>query len=487
MRFFTRALSGLFLIALTVGLLATAGVLVRGAMQDRAAREAPGGGGREQVFAATVQTLTPQQITPSLEAFGEISSRRNLEVRASVGGRVVQMGDDVEEGGAVAAGDLLFQIDPRDAERAVALAEADLQDATAALDDARRAAELAAEDVENARDQLELRRRAATRQTDLQDRGIGAAATVETAELAVSAAEQALLSRRQARADADAAVTQAETALDRARIAMDEATRDLDDTTITAAFDGVLSELAVVEGGLVSLNERLATLIDPDALEVGFRVSAGEYARLLDSSGQLTTREVTVSLEAGGFTLSSPARISRESASVGEGQTGRLIFARLEQPEGFRSGDFVRAVVQEPALDGIDRLPAAAVGPAGEVLVLGPEDRLEPGRVEIARRQGDDVLVRVGDLAGREVVAERSPTLGAGIKVRPVRPDAPDDPTAEAAEFLDLDPDRRARLVAFVEGNTGMPDAAKQRVLAQLRADRVPAGVVARIEERMGG
>jgi len=42
-------------------------------------------------------------------------------------------------------------------------------------------------------------------------------------------------------------------------------------------------------------------------------------------------------------------------------------------------------------------------------------------------------------------------------------------------------------LVAYVEGNTFMPDEAKARVLAQLRQDAVPVRVVERIESRMGG
>jgi len=53
--------------------------------------------------------------------------------------------------------------------------------------------------------------------------------------------------------------------------------------------------------------------------------------------------------------------------------------------------------------------------------------------------------------------------------------------------MLELTDDRRARLMAFVEGANGMPDGDKERILAQLSQDRVPAQVVQRIEARMGG
>ena len=53
--------------------------------------------------------------------------------------------------------------------------------------------------------------------------------------------------------------------------------------------------------------------------------------------------------------------------------------------------------------------------------------------------------------------------------------------------MVDLTPERRAALISFVEDNRAMPEEAKARVIAKLRADRVPREVVERIEARMGG
>jgi hypothetical protein len=143
-------------------------------------------------------------------------------------------------------------------------------------------------------------------------------------------------------------------------------------------------------------------------------------------------------------------------------------------------------MIEEAPLEGVAVLPAAAVDPSGRVLVVGEEERLAEASVELLRRQGNDVIVRAVDLYGREIVAERSPLLGAGIRVRPVRPEAQGAAPAEP-EMVELDPERRARLVAFIEGNRFMPADAKARVLAQLEQDLVPAQVIERIESRMGG
>jgi multidrug efflux pump subunit AcrA (membrane-fusion protein) len=361
MRFFRRALVGLFLMALTVGLLSLAGGTIWSAMQTRMAESGGGPPARERVFSAEVVALTPGVESPVLTAFGEIRSRRTLELRAPAEGQVVELSPVFEDGGAVSAGDVLLRIDPADAEAALATARTDLRDAENELVEAERALELAIEDVAAARRQAELRARAFARQTDLLDRGVGSAAAVEDAELAAATAEQAVLSRRQAEAQAEARATDAETALERMRIALAESERRLAETTLTAAFDGVLAEVDVAAGRLVGRNERLAQLIDDTALEVSFRISTAQYARLIGEDGTLPQAPVRVILDVFGLDLATEATLTRESGSVGEGQSGRVLFARIDDARGLRVGDFVRVEVEEPPLAGVARLPATAL------------------------------------------------------------------------------------------------------------------------------
>ena len=322
------------------------------------------------------------------------------------------------------------------------------------------------------------------------DRGLGTASDRENAELAVSNAVQSVLSRRQALAQAEARADRAETALQRQRLALEEAERRLRETELHAEFAGVLSGVSAVEGGLVAKNEKLGELIDADALEVSFRVSTAQYARLIDDDGSLIPLEVTASLDVSGAALAAVGHLTRVDAVVGEGLSGRLIFAALENPRGFRPGDFVTVRITEPPLEGVALIPAAAIGSDNSVLALGDDDRLEAVRVGLLRRQGDDVIVRVGELAGREIVAERSPLLGAGSRVKPLRVEAGMEYPAPAPAdnaLVELTPERRAALVAFVEGNQAMPAETRARVLAKLRQEKVPAEVVQRIEARIGG
>ncbi|GLQ27698.1 hypothetical protein GCM10007927_25010 [Sulfitobacter pacificus] len=473
---------GLFLAACTIGLLVFAATLVGGAVKERMAEDPKAPPARERVFAVNVVTAETEDVVPVLETFGEVQSRRLLELRAAGGGRVVELAEDFEDGGVVTAGQVLVRLDPADAQSAVDRAQSDVEDALAEGRDAARSLELAGAELEATQLQADLRTRAFERQQGLAERGVGTAATTEGAELAAAAAQQSVVSRRQAVAQGEARLDQAKTRLARAQIALAEAERRLEDTTLTAPFDGTLSATDVVVGRRVSANERLAELIDPEDLEVSFRLSTAQYARLLDENAKLVRAEMVALLDITGVDIEAKGRISRASAAAGEGATGRLIFAALSDAGGFKPGDFVTVQVQEPLLENVTRLPASAVDARGELLVLDEENRLEAVQVEVLRRQGDDVLVR-GPILGRQVVEARSPLLGAGIAVKPVTRGAP----PEAPEMLELSEERRAKLVAFVEANQRMPKEAKARVLARLAEPTVPAQMVARIESRMGG
>ncbi len=482
MRFLRQSLVGVFLASLTLALLFVAAQIISGAVQDVLTRENEQPQARERVFAVTVRQAELETVTPYLEAFGEVQSRRRLELRAALGGRVVALADDFEDGGTVTAGEVLVELDPADAQSALDRAKSDLLDAQFEERDAERSLLLAQDELKSAEAQADLRDRALQRQRDLESRGVGATASVEEAELSAAAAQQSVLARRIALAQAESRVDQATTLFARARIALEAAERDLDDMTIRARFGGTLTDVTLVEGRLVSANEKLAELVDPNALEVAFRVSTAQFVRLLDDTGALIDAPVTVSLEVTGTDLTAQGRISRDSGSAGEGQTGRLIFARLDTASGFKPGDFVTVTVQEQSLDAVVRLPSSVLDAAGTVLVLGADNRLEALPVQLIRRQGDEVLLRGEGLEGREVVIGRTPLLGSGVRVRPLRVEANAD-----ADMVELTDTQRAQLMAQVEASEGMPQDVKSRMLGQLEAAQVPASLVRRIENRAGG
>jgi hypothetical protein len=486
MRFFRQALIGLTLLTLSVGILSYAGYLIKDALSERLGQEARVPQPRERTFAVNVVTAEPKAITPQLEAFGEIKSRRTLDLRLAIGGLVTGLSENFVDGGQVKSGEKLVEIDDADAQSVYQKAKADIMDAKAEIEDAERALLLSQDELEAALKQSGLRETALSRQQDLQVRGVGTKAAVEAAELALSSAEQSVLNRRSAIDQAKARGASAGTRLIRSKLALDDASRRVEDTKLFSKFDGVLSSITLVEGGIVSANERIGQLIDPNSLEVAFRVSTQQYSRLLNENGKLINTRGSVSLNLMGSQITTNAVLERDSGSVAEGQTGRLLYARLDKAIGFKPGDYVVVKLDEPELRFAINLPASALNADNQVLILNDEERLENVNVSLLRRQGDNVIIRSRDLPGKEVVAQRSPLLGTGIKVRAVRSGEADKPP-KAPEMIELTEERRQKLIKFIEDNKWIPKTAKERTIGKLKKEKVPAEMVSRIESRMGG
>lgn len=499
MRFVLRSLTGLALLALAAGLIANGAWRLHLAQREAAEAPAPRGPAAERVFAVEVVVPRPEEIAPTLTAYGEIVSARRLELRPALAGRLVELSPAFVDGGAVRAGELLFRLDPADARSALRRAEIALAEAETDRAAAARTVDLAALDLEASEERVRLQRQALDRQRGLAERLVGSTAAVETAELNLAVARQTRIDAEQALSQARTAVEMNATALSRARLELEDARRALEETEVRAPFDGLLTETAAVLGRQVAANEKLGALIDPSRLEASVRVSNAEYARLLDDAGGLRDLPAQVRLQAGELDASAPARLVRAAAATGEARTGRTLFLALEAAAGdlFREGDFVAAAIREPALEGVATIPAAAADEDGRVLVVDADDRLRERRVRILRRAGETLIVADAPF-GERMVAIRKPQLGAGAKARVVAAGDEALQAAEAAaaplpggasslagasgeEMLALSPERAEALRERVRG-ADLDPAERQRLLDRLQEGSAPRGLVERLE-----
>ncbi|MFD0980099.1 efflux RND transporter periplasmic adaptor subunit [Tropicimonas aquimaris] len=486
-----RTGAGLAIGGVSLALLLSAVGVIHDAWSDRVGSAGKTKQPRERSYSVNVATLTVETVAPIITAYGHLESGRTLELRAAVAGKLVSLSEDFRDGGVVEAGDLLFAIDPARLETAFALAETDVAEAVAAKAEAESALELARLEAEASREQLELRQQAAERQQGLRERGVATEADVEAATLSRAAAAQTLLNRQQVVAGDEARLAQAEIALQRKTIALEEGRRDLSEAEHRALFAGVVSDVTAIEGRLVSVNEQLGVLIDTGALEVAFRVTSNQYARLLNDQGAMRKADVEVLVQRGRSTTTVPARLDRAGAEREEGQIGRLVYARLTDPDPnfVQQGDFVTVRIPERPLEGVATVPASAVTTYGKILLIGDDNRLEEYQATLLRHQGDEIIV--GDVPfGRQFVEVRALQLGPGIQVTPIVP-APESasftaPIAPAtSDTVALDDDRRAAIIAFIEASEQMKPEKREQWLAELAQPEVPRATVERFEAKI--
>jgi len=193
-----------------------------------------------------VEVATPvsQQVTDHAEFTGQLVAAEAVEIRARVTGFIDRvLFDEVPTGNPatapqqyareVAVGDLLYQIDPREAEAALAAAQARLSAAEAQI----RGAEAQQMKAKNDLD----------RQQQLKDRG---AASAEEYDRAVTGVREAVAAH-------DAAIA----AQEGAQAALQRAQLTLDYTKITAPIGGRVSRSRVSAGNLVNQDSTLLTTI----------------------------------------------------------------------------------------------------------------------------------------------------------------------------------------------------------------------------------
>ena len=110
----------------------------------------------EQIWPVSAETVTIQDFRPQLSLYGEVIAERPAELRSSVAGDVVGLGEGFANGAHVQAGDLLVEIDRFDYEQDLAEQQAALDEARARLDELTARVAMEADTLVRNREVLEI-------------------------------------------------------------------------------------------------------------------------------------------------------------------------------------------------------------------------------------------------------------------------------------------------------------------------------------------
>lgn len=350
------------------------------------------GGGDAPPPAVTVMTIQSRTLPVTYEYAGRVAASREVEVRARVGGILLER--DFEEGARVAQGTMLFRIDSAPYEAQVALARAEVLQAEAQLGQAQRSEE---------------------RARTLAESGASSRAALDDA---VSARE--LAAARVAAAEAQ----------------LRTATLSLGYATVEAPVSGITSLEQVPEGSLLNTGDLLTRISQLDPVYVNFSAADREAASIRDliDSGRLQggagPSDLKVTIAFGdGATYDQTGTIDFTSTSI-DTQTGTILSrAVLPNPaDKLLPGQFVRLQVEGLMVENAVTVPTAALmqGPQGTfVYTVNAENIAEVRPVRVDRELNGSLLLADGLADGDRVIVEGV------VKVRPNAPVAPHE--AEAA------------------------------------------------------
>lgn len=419
-----NAIIGIFGLLIAMGLISDGAFRVLEARKDRKAQFAEKKEKAKQrknnynIDASALKKIKLQSITPTLQLYGRVQAKQFSSLKSDIEGEVTFVDRNFKNGGFVEKGTLLVQIDPIDIETKVKDAEVSLLESQSDLKRLKEKYKLLNKELDISQQQLDLYSKSLERQRSMFEKKLTTDNLLEQADLKYISGQQTIVKLQQIMFDNKANQEKTNIAIQRDKINLDVHLRDLEATKISADFSGILSNINdMVIGKKLQRNEKIATLIDPQQLEVSFSLSNPQFARMIDDDGNLLPLPTKVILDLGERDIIVNAKMDRIAPNDDSNLSGRQVFALIDQEQSLlRIKDFVRVDITEQKLDNIALIPTQAIDENNAILIVGDNDILRNFDINILRYIGNDAVVDNLD-NNLTYVVQRSPQLGAGIKL----------------------------------------------------------------------
>ena len=329
-----------------------------------------------QKIAISAAIAVVRAVPAAFEETGTFVADETSQIAPPVAGRV--MATPVHVGDFVQQGQVICELDPRDAQLRLAQARAQLDEATSALRQAKSRIGLAADAKFDASLVPEVAAARANYESALAQARLAAAdakryqALVESGDVSRSAYERARTQQETAEAQANAARQQYEAALNGARQGygavetseasleamrsrLAEAEKGLADTTVRAPFDGYITARPVAAGEFVSQSSKIATIVRMEVLKLQLQTPEQRAARARTGMAVVARVSAYPDREFSG-------RVTAVNPSVDPSSRVFVLEARFDNPHGqLRPGMFATAHVLLPGGENAVFVPRSAV------------------------------------------------------------------------------------------------------------------------------
>ncbi len=332
--------------------------------------------------AVEVLVAEPSSVDITVPSQGEVKPITRTQLTAEVGGKVIEVSENLKAGMTVSKGEVLLVIDPTNYKALLAQARANEADAKLALVNEQARADQAKRDWERL--------------------GEGRPASD-------------LVLRKPQLESASAMVESAVAAVDKAEA-------DLRRSEIRAPYDGVVEMRSVDIGAFVPPGTPVATIYESGAFEIRLPVSIREARFVKDPATSQVDAVIRSSLgEAAGVWQ---AKVVRSEATIDPRTRSIYLVAEITSDamtsdEGVRlmPNFFVQADVEGKTFDNVIRVPRRSVYGVSRVLTVDKQDELRFRDVKILWETADEIFVTGGLESGDRICLTSFSDVVEGTKV----------------------------------------------------------------------
>ena len=380
-------------------------------------------------------TATSREVPADFEETGSFVADESSDIAPSVAGRVVSTPVDV--GAHVEKGQVICELDHRDAQLKLDQAKAMLAESTAALRQAQSrigwssgtfdpaaVPEVAAAraNYQSAQAQAKMAAADAQRYANLVASGDVSKSAYEKARTQQETAEaQANAARQQFEAASNGArqsyevISTSQASLENVKAQLAQAEKALADTTIRAPFDGFITARPVAAGEYVALTSKIATIVRIGSLKLELQTPEQRAAQ-----AHLGDKVIAHVVAYPGRDFA--GKVSAINQSVDPNSRAFILEARFNNPDSaLKPGMFATARVQQPGGVQAVFVPRGAVirdktTDSNQVFVVdGGKAHLRV--VQIGDATGDTIRIVSGIAAGEVVATNRQNELFEGAPV----------------------------------------------------------------------
>lgn len=336
-------------------------------------------------FLVDAKEVSSESISFVVESQGNVVPKHQTSLSAQVSGQVVSLSDNFVVGGTFNKGDILAVLEQEDYKTDMKLAEAELAQAQAALQE------------EIARGKVAEQEYRSVRNSTPPELGL----------------------RKPQLAKEQANVKAAEAKLERAK-------RNLERTNIRAPYNGIVVERNIDLGQFVAMGTPIGMIYSTDTAEVRLPITDGDL-RFIDIANQFSDGgEVTLQATAGGIKRTWTGRLVRTEGILDTGS--RVVFAVVEVEKPYqlienrdaplRFGQFVEARITSGKKEALIALPRNILRLDNTVLTVNENREIEIVPVDVTRTTAEEVYIDGGLGEGALVVTSAVPNPYNGMKVR---------------------------------------------------------------------
>lgn len=394
-----------------------------------------GGGNQPPAPLVMVTEVASSDVPIFSEYPAQTYARNSVEVRGRVDGYIDKW--QFRPGQQVNAGDILYVLDQRPYEAAVAQAKGNLAQSEADLEFARKQVALlqAQANLAVAQANLVKAQQDYERLTPLVKEEAAAKQELDAAVAALRAGEATVRASQanvdQTRLSTETQIASTEGKVEAQRAALRTANLNLEYSTIRAPITGLIGDTLVPVGGLVNANAQqpLTTIVPLDPIWVRFKVTESQYLAF-KKRGTLSQSPLTLVL-ADNSEFPQKGFITNTLNQV-DPKTGTLeMQASFPNPQGMLlPGQFGKVRVETEVRRNVVLVPQRAIQQLQNmqsVYTVGANNQVELRMITTAERSGDNWIVTQGLKAGDRVIVEGQLRVRPGMSVnpKPYRADRP--------------------------------------------------------------